>query len=121
MSKYSFKWKEEGGSRGLQPGPHEAPQGRGESGTLVNTGKLVTESRNDSPEPLVHLLGCVNETRVVVEGVEMTALVYTGSQISALTEGFCNGWGLRIFPLRNLMKGVLHLKGTGGITIPYKG
>ena len=51
----------------------------------------------------------------------MTALVDTGSQISTLTEGFCNERGLRILPLRNLMERVLHLEGTGGITIPYKG
>ena len=60
---------------------------------LVNTGKLATECGNDSPEPFVHLLGCANEARVVVEGVEMTALLDIGSQISALTEGFCNERG----------------------------
>ena len=53
--------------------------------------------------------------------MKITALVDTGSQISALTEGFCNERGLRILPLRNLMEGVLDLEGTEGITIPYKG
>ena len=53
----------------------------------VNTGKLATESGNDGPEPLACLLGYVHEPRVIVEGVEMTALVDTGSQTSALTEG----------------------------------
>ena len=72
---------------------------------LVNTGKLVTEYGNHSPEPLMHLLGCANETGVVIEGVEMTALVDTGSQISALTKGFCKERGLKILPLRNLIKG----------------
>ena len=51
----------------------------------------------------------------------MMALVDTGSQISALTKGFCLERGLQILPLRNLMKGVLHLKGLGDITIPCKG
>ena len=101
-----------GDSRGLQPVPQEAPQGRGEPGTLVNTGKLATESGNDSPEPLVHLLESANETRVVVEGMDMTVLVDTGSQISALTEGFCDKRGLKILSPRNLMKGVFHLEGT---------
>ena len=87
----------------------------------VNTNKLATESRYYSPDALVDLLGCANETRVVVEGVEMTALVKTGSQISGLTEGFCTERGLWILPLRNLWKGVLHLEGKGGISIPYKG
>ena len=67
-------------------------------GAPVNTGKLVTESGYYSPDPLVCLLGHVNETRVVVEGVEMTGLMGTGSQISALTEGFCDERGLMILP-----------------------
>ena len=62
----------------------------------VKTGKLVTESRSHSPKLLVHLLGCANETRAVVEGVEMMALVDMG----------------------NLMKGVLHFKRMEGIAIP---
>ena len=66
MPKYSFIWKVGGGSRSL----HNI---EGNHGLLVNTGKLVTESRNDGPEPLVFLFGCANETRVVVEGVETTA------------------------------------------------
>ena len=53
----------------------------------------------------------------MVEGVEMIALVDTRSQISALTEGFCTEFGLRFLPLR----GLLCLKGTGGVLIPYKG
>ena len=40
------------------------------------------------------------------------ALLDTGSQIPALTEGFCTGTGLRILPMGNLMRGVSHLKGT---------
>ena len=88
---------------------------------LVNTHKLAAESRYHSPEPLVCLLGCVSENRFVVEGVEMMALVDTGSQICTLTEGLCTERRLKILPLRNLMKGVLHLEGTGGILIPYKG
>ena len=43
----------------------------------------------------------------------MIALVDTGSQISSLTEGFCSEMELRILPLRNLIRGVLHLEGMG--------
>ena len=85
----------------------------GESVIVVNTGKLATKSGYHSPDPLTHLLRCANETRVVVEGVETAALVDTGSQISALTERFCTDMGLRILPLRNLMRGVLCLEGMG--------
>ena len=87
----------------------------------VNTGKLVTESENNGPTPLEHLFGCANETRVKVEGVEMTALVDTRSQISTLTEGFCNERGLRILPLRNLVEGVLCLEGMGALQYHIKG
>ena len=77
---------------------------------MVNISKLVAESGYHNPHLLVQLLGCANEFRVVVEEVEMTALVDTGSQMSALTEGFCTETGLRILPLRNLVGAVLHLE-----------
>ena len=51
----------------------------------------------------------------------MMALVDTGSQISALTERFYTEIGLWILPLGDLMGSVLHLKGMGGISIPYRG
>ena len=53
---------------------------------LVSTNKLVVESGYHNLDPLVWLLGCANETMVVVEGVEMMVLVDTGSQIFAVTE-----------------------------------
>ena len=57
---------------------------------------------------------------VVVEGVKMTALIYNGSQISSLTEGFCTEMGVRILQLRNVIGGMLHLEGIGGISILNK-
>ena len=50
----------------------------------------------------------------------MIALVDTGSQISALFEGYCTEMGLRILPLGDLLGGMLHLKGIRGILI-HKG
>ena len=82
---------------------------------MVNTGKLKTESGNHSTEPFMSLLGYAREVRVVVEGTEITALVDTGSQITAFTKGFCIERGLKILPLRNLMKGMSHLKGMGAL------
>ena len=81
----------------------------------------MAESGYYGPDPLVCLLGHVQEIRLVVEGVETTVLVDTGSQISALTEGFCTEKGLKILPLRNLLRGILCLEGRRGISIPYKG
>ena len=88
-----------------------------EPGTLVSTNKLVAEPGYHNPSPLIQLIGCANEVTVVVEGMEMMTLVDTGSQISALTVGFCSEFWLRILPLG----GSLVLEGTRGIAIPYKG
>ena len=60
--------------------------------------KLAVEPRYHNPSPLVWLSGHANKATVVVEGVETMALVDTGSQISALTKGFCLEYGLRILP-----------------------
>ena len=51
----------------------------------MSTNKLMAEPGYHNPDPLVWLLCHANEAMVVVEGVEMMALVDTGSQISALT------------------------------------
>ena len=93
--------------------PKETQQSRGDSGMVVNTSKLVAESGYHNPDPLVQLLGCANETKVVVEGVEMRAMVNTGSPISAIIEGFCTEMGLEILPLRNLMGVCCVLRGWG--------
>ena len=87
---------------------------------LVSINKLVVEPGYQNPNPLAWLLVNANEAMGVVEGVKMMALVDTGSQFSALTEGFCTEIWLRILPLGDLTGGVLHLVGMGGILIPYK-
>ena len=45
------------------------------------------------------------------------AYVDNGSQVSTLMKGFCLEFELSILPPR----GLLHLKGTGDISIPFKG
>ena len=60
---------------------------------LISTYKLAAEFEYHNPDPLVQLLCHANESMLVVEGVEMIALVDTGSHISALTEGFLQKWG----------------------------
>ena len=88
---------------------------RREPGTSVNVNTPVAEPGFHNPSPMVWIIVHTNEAVVVVEGVEMVALVDTRSKISALTEWFCLEFGFRILPLR----GLLHLKGTGGVPIPY--
>ena len=83
---------------------------------LASANTLAAEPRYHNPSPMVQVIGYANEVAVVVKGVEITALVDTGSHISALTKVFCTEFGLRILPLR----GLLHLKGMGGFPIPYE-
>ena len=45
----------------------------------VSTNKPAAESEYHNPNPLVWLLGHTNEGKVVVKGLEITALVETGS------------------------------------------
>ena len=80
VPKHPFRWKLGGGSRNPQPAPQEVQQSREEPGMPVNTIKLAEESGYHNPDPLVCLLGCANETKVVIEGVEMMALVNTGTK-----------------------------------------
>ena len=65
----------------------------------MRTDILAAEPGYHSPSPLVQLIACTNEATVVVEGLEMMALVNIGSQVSTLMEGFCSELRLRILPL----------------------
>ena len=67
VPEHPFKWKVRGGGRCLKPPPRNMTKWRGQ-GMPVKTSKLVAESGYHSPDPLVDLLGCVNEATVVVEG-----------------------------------------------------
>ena len=97
-----------GGSRHLQPAPPDVQPIGGEPRKLVSTDKLVTEPGYHKPSPLVWLIGCANEAKVVLEGVETMALVDTGSKVSTLTEGFCSKFQLKILSL-----GVCIFRGQG--------
>ena len=121
VPKYPFKWKLREVVVVLQPASQDIQQSGGEPGTSVNTSKLVAESGYHNPDPLVWLLCHAYEAKVMVEGLKMMAQVDTGFQISALTEGFHTVMGLKILPLRNLIGGMLHLEGMGGISILYRG
>ena len=52
---------------------------------------------------------------MVVDGREVTALVYSGTQVSNISAQLCKELDLEIQPLGQL----LELEGTGGAAIPY--
>ena len=97
MSQHSFKRKPGVGKGHLQHAPSDAQPGRGEPGTLVSANTPQVEPGYHSLSPVVLLIGHGNEATAVVEGVEVMALLDTGSQISALTNWMCTEFGLRIF------------------------
>ena len=71
-----------------------------------------------SIDPWTRLVGRVNEEQIVINVYPVTALLDTGSQITHVSEAFCQAKGLQINPLNHLVE----VKGTGGqykICRPY--
>ena len=95
---------------------YDALLSRGQPRKPESTDKPVAEPEYHNLGLLLWLLGCASEAMVVVAGVEMMALVDIKSQVSTLNRRVL----LRI-GVENPTEGLLHLKGTVGIAIPYKG
>ena len=68
-------------------------------------------------DPLLRLLGEVNETNVLVEGQEVRALIDSGSQLSAISLEWVKKLNLRPQQLQS----ILQIEGLGGLKIPYLG
>ena len=68
-------------------------------------------------DPLCRLIGLRNEVQVVMNNEEVTSLVDSGAQISAVSMAFAKCHGLPIWQLQQL----LDFKGFGGVDIPYIG
>ena len=73
-----------------------------------------------NPDAVTQLIGPRNIARVEVNGVEMKALMDSGSQVNMMTEKFLKKTGLILRPLENLgLK--LGIEGSAGTDIPYLG
>ena len=70
-----------------------------------------------NPDPLVRLIGKTNEASAVVEGVPITCLIDSGSNMSAMVKSFAKWLDLEIKPLNT----ILDIEVTGGGTCPYYG
>ena len=70
-----------------------------------------------NPESVARLIGRRNEGPIILEDKPLTALIDSGASVTTITEGCCRDLGLQIKPLGDL----LHVEGTSGHTIPYKG
>ena len=70
-----------------------------------------------NPDPLVRLIGKVNETQVKIENQKLTALIDSGAQILQLMKLLVEALGLKMKTLNE----ILPLDGAGGIDVPYLG
>ena len=70
-----------------------------------------------NPDPLFRLIGEANEAKVKLDGVELEALVDSGSQISTVTRKLAKLMGWKIKSLQN----ILDIEGTGGLRVKYEG
>ena len=73
------------------------------------------DSKYHNPDPLCRLIGPKNEVEVVVNNEQVTALVDSGAQISAVSMAFAKCHNLPIWQLQQL----LDFEGFEGIDIPY--
>ena len=79
-----------------------------DSTTEKGTKRLV-DKKNSYIDPWTRLVGRANE-QIVINGHPVTALLDTGSQITHVSEAFCQAKGLQINSLNHLVE----IEGTGG-------
>ena len=70
----------------------------------------LAHKKNVSNNPWSRLIGRANEELIVINGHPVTALLDTGSQITLISEAFCQANEIQINPLDKLVK----IEGTGG-------
>ena len=70
-----------------------------------------------NPDPIAHLIGPANETDVLVDGQQVTALLDTGANMSCMTKWLAEEMELEI----HLLQRVLNIEGIGGGRVPYHG
>ena len=75
--------------------------------------KLAQEKNN----PWARLIGRANEEQIMINGHPVTALLDTGSQVTHISEAFCQTNNIQIHPLDKLVE----TEGTGGDLIKYIG
>ena len=84
-------------------------------GTLGAGG--TSKSRYHNPDPLAQLIGPTNETEIILEGVNMKALIETGANMSCVNKWLVEKLQL---PVQSLQT-ILNIEGTGGVRVPYYG
>ena len=63
-----------------------------------------------NPDPWTRLIGRTNEKEIMVNGKSVTALLDTGSQVTHISQDYCQAMGIPIHPINQLVQ----IEGTGG-------
>ena len=74
----------------------------------------LTQEHNN---PWTKLIGRANEEQIMINGHPVTALLDTGSQVTHISEAFCQANNFQILLLDKLVE----IEGTGGDLIKYIG
>ena len=69
---------------------------------------VVTSPQYHDPDAAVELNGRVNEADIFVGDIQVTSLIDTRTQVSTITQDFCEEHGYEIHPVK-----MLQLKGKG--------
>ena len=69
----------------------------------------LAHKKNVSNNPWSRLIGRANEEQIVINGHPVTALLDTGSQVTHISEAFCQANKIQIHPLDKLVE----IEGTG--------
>ena len=77
----------------------------------------LAQRKNISSNPWSRLIGRANEEQVVINGHPVTALLDTGSQVTHISEAFCQANNIQIHPLDKLVE----IEGMWGDIIKYLG
>ena len=73
----------------------------------------LADRKKSSIDPWARLIGSVNEEQTVMNGHPVTALLDTGSQVTHISEAFCQANDIQINPLDQLIE----IEGTGGTVL----
>ena len=81
---------------------------------MQRRGQINWQIRNKSSiDPWARLIGRANEEQIVINGHPVTALLDTGSQVTHISEAFCQANDIQINPLDQLVE----IEGTGGTVL----
>ena len=78
---------------------------------------MVGQKKLPHSDPWAKLVDRANEDHIVINGHPVTALLDTGSQVTHISEAFCQAKGFQIYPLSQLVE----MGGVLGDSIKYVG